>query len=161
MLHGPHVRETACCPPFDREAWDGALIVWKDRLFLKVPVKTVFYVPLDMGRKIARARAQLAGAAARVEGGLMLMQHRSPWNMDLYIDVARDVPGADIVTLGGTFMSKVFEGGYSDAGRFAGEMQEHVEASGRRMRKLYYAWGLCPKCARAVGRNSCVLFAEV
>ena len=161
MLHSPRVRETTCCPPFDREAWDGALIVWKDRLFLKVPVKTVFYVPLDMGRKVARATAQLEGAAARVEGGLMLMQHLSPWTLDLYIDVACDVPGANIVTLGGTFMCKVFGGGYSDAGRFAAEMQEHVEASGRRVRKLYYAWAMCPKCARAAGGNSCVLFAEV
>ena len=71
------------------------------------------------------------------------------------------MPGAQIVTIGGTFMTRVFEGQYRDAPRFAAEMQRHVEGHGRKLRKLYYAWNACPGCAKAAGRNSCVLFAEV
>lgn len=137
------------------------MLVWNDRPFLKVKVKTVFYVPLDLGKKLRRAQAQLEGAGAAVPGGLVLMQHRSPWELDLFIDVAGPVPGAEIVTIGGTFLTRVFDGHYRDAPRFAAEMQHHVEDRGRRLRKLYYAWNACPSCARATGRNSCVVFAEV
>lgn len=160
--NGP-IRESDAehCPAVDRAAWDDKVFVWNDRPFLKVKVKTVFWVPLDMGKKIRRARAQLEGAGAAVAGGLILMQHRSPWETDLYIDVAGPVPGAQIVTIGGTFMTRVFDGQYRDAPRFAGEMQRHVEGHGKKLHKLYYAWNACPRCAKAAGRNSCVVFAEV
>ncbi len=45
----------------------------------------------------------------------MLSEERSPWGSDLYINVTGPVPGADVVTLSGTFLTKVYEGPFRNA----------------------------------------------
>ena len=80
---------TGCCPPFDPKPWDEQVITWKDKLFLKTRVKSLFHVPLGLSRKIQRVMAQIEGAGAGVKGGLMLSDSSSPWETDLYVELAR------------------------------------------------------------------------
>ena len=75
--------------------------------------------------------------------------------------VDRDVPGAKIEYLSGTFMSKVFEGGYGKVGQFMKEMQTHVAESGRAAERTLVYYAYCPKCAKHFGKNQMVLFSKV
>ena len=44
---------------------------------------------------------------------------------------------------------------------FDRETQEYVTAQGQQMRKLYFFYTTCPKCAKHYGKNYVVAFAEV
>ncbi len=73
----------------------------------------------------------------------------------------RDVPGARMTRLSGTFLTKVFEGPYRDAGRWVREMETFVRDRGRQMEKVYFFYATCPKCAKRFGKNQVVLVAQV
>jgi hypothetical protein len=66
-----------------------------------------------------------------------------------------------MTTIFGTFLTKVFEGPYQNAGKWALEMREYVEAKGKKSDKLYFSYTACPKCAKAYGKNYVVLFAQI
>jgi len=91
----------------------------------------------------------------------MLTDEKSLWGADLYIDVAKEVPGAQMAMLSGTYLTKVFEGPYKNAGKWAKEMEVYVKSKGRELKKLYFSYTTCPNCARAYGKNYVVLFAQI
>ncbi len=157
----PAAQPTGCCPPFDPTLWDDKEIVWKDKPFLKEHVRALFHVPLGLGRTVTRAMEKIAGAGAAPPTGMMLADDSSPWGSDLYLDVTRPVPDADMASLSGTFLTKVFEGPFRDAGKWASEMKRYVESRGKRISKLYFDYTTCPACAKAYGKNYVVLFAKV
>ena len=68
----------------------------------------------------------------------------SPWATDLYIDVTRDVPGAQMERMSGTFLTRVFEGPYSEMGKWTEQMSIWVKAQGRPLQKLYFGYTTCP-----------------
>ena len=92
---------------------------------------------------------------------LMLTDEKSLWGSDIYIDVSKEVPGAQMAALSGTFLTKVFEGPYKSAGKWAKEMSEYVKAKNKTLKKFYFSYTTCPKCAKAYGKNYVVLFAQV
>jgi hypothetical protein len=57
--------------------------------------------------------------------------------------------------------SETGEGPYRDAGDWAKEMQRFVSSQGKQLRKLYFFYTTCPKCAKHFGKNYVVAFAEV
>ena len=83
------------------------------------------------------------------------------WGADIYIDVSKEVPSAQMATISGTFLTKVFEGPYKNAGKWAKEMEEHVSQKGKTPKKLYFSYTTCPRCAKAYGKNYVVLFAQI
>ena len=107
------VEPTGCCPPFDPEPWDEKEIIWKDKAFVFDHITSFFYIPLNIGKKVVRNMELIAAAQAEPEQQLMLTDEKSPWGADIYIDVAKEVPGAKMETLSGTFLTKVFEGPYN------------------------------------------------
>jgi hypothetical protein len=40
-------------------------------------------------------------------------------------------------------------------------MTEYVENKGRKLKKLYFSYTTCPRCAKAYGKNYVVLFAQI
>jgi hypothetical protein len=66
-----------------------------------------------------------------------------------------------MATISGTFLTKVFEGPYQNAGKWAQEMIKFVESRGQTFKKLYFSYTTCPKCAKAYGKNYVVLFAQI
>ena len=152
---------TGCCPPFDPAPWQDRRVVWNDKLFVTDHVRCLFHVPLNMGARMTRNQRLIDAAQAVPEQPLMLSDMRSPWGSDLYIDVTRPVPGAQMTTLSGTFLTKVYEGPYRDAGTWAADMRRHVEGKKQQLEKLYFAYPTCPRCAKAYGKNYVVLFAKI
>jgi hypothetical protein len=157
----PNVKPTGCCDPFDPEPWKDKEITWNNRLFVKDHVTSFMHIPLNMGSRVTKNMKLIEKAGANAPQQLMLSDEKSPWGADIYIDVAKDVPGAQMSTLSGTFLTKGFEGPYNMAGKWAEEMTKYVASKGKTMKRLYFSYTTCPKCAKAYGKNYVVLFAQV
>lgn len=155
------IKPTGCCEPFNPEPWQDKEIVWKDKVFVKDQVTSFLHIPLNFGKKVVKNLALIEKAGAKSPYQMMLTDEKSLWASDLYIDVAKEVPGAQMATLSGTFLTKVFEGPYQNAGKWAVEMQEYVKGKGKELKKLYFSYTTCPKCAKAYGKNYVVLFAQI
>jgi hypothetical protein len=154
--------ESGCCPRFDPEPWENQEFTFDDRLFVRAKTVNFLHIPLNIGSVIKRTRAQIeAAGAAACDEYLMLSTDTSAWHGEHYFSVTKEVPGADNVRLSGTFLAKVFEGPYRDAGKWVREMRDYVTSQGRQMRKLYFFYTTCPKCIKRYGKNYVVAFAEV
>jgi hypothetical protein len=155
------IKPTGCCEPFNPKPWQDKEIVWKDKLFVKDQVTSFLHIPLNMGKKIIKNMGLIEKAKAKSSYQLMLTDEKSLWGCDIYIDVAKDVPGAKMSTLSGTFLTKVFEGPYQNVGIWAKEMEEYVKNKGKKLKKLYFSYTTCPKCAKEYGKNYVVLFGQI
>jgi hypothetical protein len=155
------VQSTGCCEPFDPKPWQDKTITWKDKLFVKDHVTSFLHIPLNMGQQIVKNLALIKKANAKAPYQLMLTDEKSLWGSDIYIDIAKKVPGATMATLSGTFLTKVFEGSYQDVGQWAKSMQNYVASKGKTLIKLYFSYTTCPKCAKVYGKNYVVLFAQI
>jgi hypothetical protein len=91
----------------------------------------------------------------------MLSDENSLWGADAYIAVSKDVPDSEMARISGTFLTKVFEGPYKDAGKWAKAMTEYVKEKSRQMEKMYFFYTTCPRCAKVYGKNYTVLLAKV
>jgi hypothetical protein len=154
--------ETGCCPRFDPAGWDDAEFEFRDRPFVRSTTVNFMHIPLNMGSMMRKTWQKIQDArAASSDEYLVLSTDPSPWRGEHYFAVTRNVPGAQNVTLSGTFLTKVFEGPYRDAGKWVEEMERLVSREGRQLRKLYFFYTTCPRCANHFGKNYVVAFAEV
>jgi hypothetical protein len=156
-----NVKPTGCCEPFDPMPWQDKEIVWKEKLFVKDRVSSFLHIPLNMGKKIVKNMELIEKAGAKAPYQLMLTDENSLWGADIYVDVSKKVPGAQMTTLSGKFLTKVFEGPYQNSGKWAEEMRIYVQNKGKELKKLYFSYTTCPKCAKAYGNNYVVLFAQI
>ena len=155
------VKPTGCCEVFDPAPWQDKEIAWTDKLFVKDHVTSFLHMPLNMGPVITKNLALIEKAGAKAPHQLMLTDEKSLWGADIYIDVAKGVAGAKMATISGTFLTQVFEGPYQNAGIWMKEMEAYVKSKGKQMKKLYFSYTTCPKCAKAYGKNYVILFAQV
>ena len=153
--------ETGCCPRFNPEPWGGKEITFKDRLFVKDHVRSIFHIPLNFDKVMVKNMEKIEAAGALAPVSLMLSDEKSLFGSGVYIEVSKDVPGAEMVKMSGTFLSKVFEGPYKDAGKWAKEMINYVKLKGRELKKMYFFYTTCPACAKFYGKNYTVILAEV
>jgi len=160
-MNNQTIKLTGCCEPFDPVPWQDKEITWKDKIFVKDHVTSFFHIPLNMGKKVIINMELIEKANARAAQQLMLTDEKSPWGADIFIDVSKEVAGAQMATLSGSYLTKVFEGPYNNAGRWAQEMKEYVENKGKSLKKLYFSYTTCPRCAKAYGKNYVVLFAQI
>lgn len=155
------IKSTGCCEPFDPKPWEDKELKWENKLFVKDHVASFFHMPLNMGQKIVKNLALIDKAGAKATHQLMLSDEKSMWGADIYIDVVKDVPGAQMAMISGTFLTKVFEGPYRNMGKWIEEMNKYADGKGKKPQKMYFAYTTCPKCAKAYGKNYVVLFAKI
>ncbi|MFA6035524.1 MAG: hydrolase [Candidatus Micrarchaeia archaeon] len=153
--------ETGCCPRFEPAPWDEKVVTFKNRLFLRDRVLSVFHIPLNFGSVMKRNMEKIVGAGALADAPLMLCDNDSLFGTDIYIAVSKEVPGAKMERMSGIFLSKVFEGGYEKFGKWMKEMGEFVQSRGKKLEKMFVFYTTCPACAKAYGRNYVVLLARV
>jgi hypothetical protein len=153
--------ETGCCPRFDPKPWEEKEISFKDKLFLKDHVRSIFHIPLNFDKVMVKNMERIKAADALSPEPLMLSDEKSLWGADLYIAVSKEVPGAQMEKISGTFLSKVFEGPYKNMGKWAKEMQEYVSSKGKHLKKMYFFYTTCSKCAEFYGKNYTVILAQV
>lgn len=161
-MKNPYPSETGCCPRFQPEPFDEKELQLEGRRFIKDRVRCLFNVPLGFGKTMTRNMEKIDRADAYPpEPPLMLSDHTSRWNLDLYIEVAKEVPDAHNVVLGGTYLCKVFEGPFKEAGRWCSEMADWVKSQGKEIRKTLMYYTTCPRCAKVYGKNYVVILAAV
>ncbi|MCZ7357997.1 MAG: hypothetical protein O8C66_05815 [Candidatus Methanoperedens sp.] len=153
--------ETGCCPRFDPEPWDEKEIIWQDKLFLKDHVTSFLHIPLNFEKVMVNNMERIKTAGALAPQPITLSDENSLWGADVYIAVSREVPGAKMQRISGTFLSKVFEGPYKNAGKWAKEMIAYAVSKGKGLKKLYFFYTACPKCAEYYGKNYTVLLAKI
>jgi hypothetical protein len=155
------IKSTGCCEPFNPGPWQDKEISWQDKLFVKDRITSIFHIPLNVGKKVVKNMELIKKANAQAPYQLMLFDEKSLWGSDIYIDVAGDVPGAQMAKISGKFLTKVFEGPYKNAGKWAEEMTDYVSAQRKTLKKMYFSYTTCPNCAKAYGKNYVVLFAQI
>jgi len=161
-MNNPYPSETGCCPRFAPELWNEKELRWESKLFLKDRVRCLFHVPLNFGKVMVRNMDKIGQAAAFTPAvPLVLSDHTSKWNMDLYIEVTKAIPHAQNARLSGSFLSKVFEGPYRNTGLWCREMAEWVRSKGKVIKRYFTYYTTCPKCAKHYGKNYVVIVAEV
>ena len=150
-----------CCPKFDPEPWDGKDITWTNRLFLKDRVRSFLHIPLNFGGVMRKNVGMIEAAGAKSEDMVVLSDENSLWGSDVYISVAKEVPGCHMVRLSGNYLCRVFEGPYSRVGRWVKEMTQCAGSRGKQIRKMYFYYTTCPKCAKKYGKNYVAILAQV
>jgi len=155
------VKEAGCCKPFNPVKWQGKTIVLKDKLFVKDRVMSFFHIPLNFSAVMKKNMDLIFKSKAGAAEPLMMVDECSPFWSDVYIAVSKEVPGAKMTKLSGTFLSKVYEGNYNQMGKWVADIKEQVKKKGKLMKKLYYFYTTCPACAKAYGHNYTVLLAQV
>jgi len=153
--------ETGCCPRFNPEPWNEKEVSWQDRLFVKDHVRSFLHIPLSFGKMMVRNMERIKEAGALAPEPLMLVDERSLWGSDIYIAVSQAVPGAEMERISGTFLSKVFEGPYKNAGKWVREMKDYAKSRGKEIKKLYFFYTTCPACAKSYGQNYTVILAMI
>ena len=153
--------ETGCCPRFDPRPWEDKEIKFQDKLFLKDHVRSFLHIPLNFDKIMVKNMEKIKAANALTPELLLLSDEKSMWGSDVYIAVSKEVPGAQMEKISGTFLSKVFEGPYKNMGKWAKEMQSFVKSKGKELKKMYFFYTTCPKCAKFYGKNYTVIMAQV
>ncbi|KQC14644.1 MAG: hypothetical protein APR63_05275 [Desulfuromonas sp. SDB] len=150
-----------CCPKFDPIPWNEKDFEWKDKKFIKGKVFTLFYMPMNFKAVIKGMMKKIEDAGANTPDGMGLSDHTSKWNMDLYVAVDREIPGAENTTLSGKFVSKVYEGPYKNTGKWCEDFQDFVKNKNLNIKKWYLWYTTCPKCAKKYGNNYVTIIGKI
>ena len=153
--------EEECCPRFDPAPWDGKLLSWEDKKFVRDRVKTFFFIPLNFGSVIVRLNEKVEKAGATIPDNLCLSDDVSRWSMDISLAVDREVPDAENILLSGTFLFKVYEGPYSATGKWCRDFESYARDRGLAIKKWYMWYTTCPRCAKKYGKNYVVVVGQV
>ena len=150
-----------CCPRFDPKPWNEQEIHWEKKLFLKDHVTSFFHIPLNFAGKMVKNMARIEANNAQPENMIVLSDENSLWGADLYIEVNKAIPGSEMAELSGTFLSKVYEGSFSQMKNWIDDAKAFAGKKGHRIRKLFFYYTTCPKCSKKYGENYVVILMQV
>lgn len=158
--------DNVCCPKFNPDKWNEKTFDWDKKPFIKESIPTLFHIPFPpmIGKKITKMWKQAQAAQkteADKEDTLVLFTDPSAFRSEIYLSVTGQVLNANNVTLTGTFISKVFDGGYNAIPGFIKQMDKYLANQGKKAKKYYVHYAYCPKCAKDQGHNYMILFAQV
>lgn len=153
--------EEQCCPQFDPDPWDDKTHAWKEKKFIKGTVRTFYYMPLNVGGVLRKLMRKAKAAGAETPDYMELSDHVSPWRMDVYVAVSKDVPGAQNFTLSGKFYSRVYEGPFRDSRLWCDDFARAAAEKKLTVAKWYMWYTTCPKCAKKYGKNYVVILGAV
>ena len=150
-----------CCPRFDPAPWDEKELRWQDKRFVRDRVTSLLHIPLNFGAVMKRNMTRIEAAGAALDTNVILSDENSLWGADVYIEVAKDVPGANMARISGSFLCKVFEGPYQNMRKWIGEMKDFVHSKGKDTKKMFFFYTTCPKCAKKYGKNYIAILAQM
>jgi len=145
---------TGCCPRFKPEGWDEQDLHFRDKPFVRVTTRSVFHIPVNMGRVFTRTFKTIDEAGARDdEQFIVLTREVSPWKSEHFFSVTGEVPGEEMVYLNGNYRTHVYEGPYKNAPEWYRDMENRMQRAGDDPEKIYFFYTTCPKCAKYYGKN--------
>ena len=149
-----------CCPKFDPKPWDEEIHRWENKKFIKDKVFTVFFMPMNFGSVMKRLDKKVRSSGGTMPDFLCLSDHISRWNMDVYLAVDKEIPGVNNVTFSGDFFSKVYEGPFTNTGKWCKDFENIANSKNLMIKKWFMWYTTCPKCAKKYGKNYVVIMAE-
>lgn len=153
---------TNCCPRFKAEGWDNQELHFKDKLFVKAKNRSFLHIPLNMGSVFTKTSAAIEKANANDDRHFIVLSHDpSAWTGEHYFSVNKNVPGQEMIHMTGDYVTKVFEGPYKNATKWQKEMQQLAKDKGQRVKKTYFFYTTCPKCAKLYNENYVVAVSEI
>ena len=155
------MNENECCPKFNPGPWDGVLFEWNEKKFIKEKVTTFLYMPMNFGGVMKKLDERVRDVQGSIPDWMCLSDHTSKWNMNVYVAVDKDIPGAENMMLNGKFLSKVYEGPFQDTGKWCKDFEQFASSKGKTISKWYMWYTTCPKCAKKYGKNYVVIVAQV
>jgi hypothetical protein len=153
------------CPVFDPEPWDRKTWEWREKLFLKDSLREFFHIPspVTVGKLVDRMwkTAQDAGATPDLKDFILMATDPTPFRGEYYMSLTKEIPGANMVRITGTFYTRVFDGPYNAVPKWIRELKADAAAQGIKFTDYYFYYTTCPKCAKKFGHNYTVAFAGV
>ena len=131
----PKPKNEECCPEFNPVQWDGQIITWENKKFVKARVCTLFYMPLNFGSVITKINRKIEKSGAEIPDYLCLSDHTSSWNMDIYMAVNKDVEGEVNTTISGQYLAKVYEGDFKETGQWMKDYTVFSKSKGLEIKK--------------------------
>lgn len=152
---------TNCCPRFNSYGWDEQELHFKDKLFVKAKTRSLFHIPINMGSVFSKVMKAIEKEKANDENNFLILSYDpSAWTGEHYFSVKKDVPGQQMVNMTGDYLTKIFEGPYKNAPTWEKEMATFVKSKGKQVKKTYFFYTTCPKCARFYGKNYVIAVSE-
>jgi hypothetical protein len=153
---------TGCCARFNPSGWDGQILHFESKPFLRATTRSLAHVPLNMGPVFTRVQGHVAAAGAEDANQMFVMSRDlSAFTGEHLFAVTKDVPGEEMTTLSGDFATKTFEGPYSQVRFWRDEMQAVARKTGHEPGRIWFFYTTCPKCAKAYGQNPVVGVVEL
>ncbi|MGD9611469.1 MAG: hydrolase [Kiritimatiellia bacterium] len=149
-----------CCPRFDPAPWQERWMAMDGKRFVKDRVRSFLRIPLNFGGVMARNMEIIQKAGAEKPDMIVLSDENSPWGSDVYLEVAKDVPGAAMASIPGTFLAQAYEGPYRNIPKWIADVKRRVADKGKTLKRLLFFYTTCPTCAKKYGKNYVVLFAQ-
>ena len=149
------------CAGFDPKKWDKKKVTWKGKLFVKDSVFSIFYIPLNFSGVVKKNIKKISKANALPINTMVLSDEKSMFSCNVYISTKKAIPGAHDVKVSGTFLTRVFEGPYSNMKKWKKEMEEYVKLEKQTLKHMYYYYATCPKSEGSPEKKYVVLFAEI
>lgn len=154
--------DTGCCPRFSPSAWDKQTMDLSDYNFAKASTKSFMYMPLNMGKVMTESMGKIDAQKARLEDSyLILSEEVSPFKANQYFAVSKPVDTMENCKLTGRFITRVFDGPYSQVGKWIKEMNQYAKEQNVGLERILSFYTTCPKCAKVYGNNYVVLFGKV
>jgi len=153
--------ESICCQKFEPEPWDKKEFTWENKRFIKGSVFTFFFMPVNFGGVITKMMKKIDQAGAKSVDDMGLSDHTSNWNMDLYLAVDQEIPGAKNITLSGKYLSKVYEGDFRNTKKWCDDFEAYGRELNYKVKKWYMWYTTFPKCAKKYGKNYVVIISEI
>jgi hypothetical protein len=112
-------------------------------------------MPLNMSKIMTQIHnlADNSDATMPPRETMILSHDLSPWKAEQLYAVSKPIDGADNITLNGTYLTKVFEGPYKDAGKWHKTLAEYAISRGKVVKNTYFFYTNCPNCAKHYGKN--------
>lgn len=157
-----NINETDCCALPNIADWDKKVISFDNQKFIRMYTKSFLYVPLNMSKimtALQKTADDVAATMAPTEA-LILSRDISPWKAEQLYGVSKSVDGADNITLDGTFITKVYEGPYKNAGKWLKDLQAYAKELQKKVDKTYLFYTTCPKCAKHYGKNYVIVMGH-
>ncbi|MFN7596886.1 MAG: hydrolase [Cereibacter sp.] len=161
-FNDPSDNTTGCCPRFNAKGWGGQTLHFKDKPFVRATTHSVAHLPIDMGKVFSRVLANINAAhAVDPAHSIVMSRDLSAFSAEHLFAVNADVPGEERVTLSGEYVTKVFEGPFSQVRKWHDEMQDLAKEKGRTAKSVWFYYTTCPKCAKVYGKNPVVGLVEL
>lgn len=152
-----------CCLKFNPKRYQNTKHIWKNKLFLRGRVMQFLHIPLNMGTVVTNmfAKIEKAHALPLKKDVLLLCHDLSPFRSEILIAVKKPIPGQELVSLTGEYISNAYDGSYNSIPKWIPDIERLCRQKGKTMMTYYVHYAYCPKCSKKFGHNWIVLFAQI